>query len=39
MQHIVTLQFGGASGSGIQHIVNGTGNAVNDGSMWARTPN
>jgi hypothetical protein len=39
MQHIVTLRFGGATGSGIQHILNGTGGAVNDGSMSARTPN
>jgi hypothetical protein len=39
LQHIVTLRFGGASGSGINHIINGTGNAVNDGNMSARTPN
>jgi hypothetical protein len=39
MQHIVTLRFGGASGSGINHIINGTGNAVNTSSMSARTPN
>jgi hypothetical protein len=39
LQHIVTLRFGGAMGSGIQHILNGTGGAVNNGSMSARTPN
>src|SRR5262249_35966535 len=39
MQHIVTLRFGGAAGSGIHHIINGTGNAVQAGSMSARTPN
>jgi hypothetical protein len=38
-QHIVTLRFGGASGSGINHIIKGTGNAVNSSSMSARTPN
>ncbi len=38
MQDIVTTRWGGASGSGIQHIINGTGNAVNDSSMSARTP-
>jgi hypothetical protein len=39
MQHIVTLRFGGASGSGIAHIINGTGNAVSSSNMSARTPN
>jgi hypothetical protein len=39
LQHIVTLRFGGASGSGIRHIINGTGGAVNNGSMSAKTPN
>jgi hypothetical protein len=39
VRHVVTLRFGGASGSGIQHIINGTGGAVNDSSMSARTPN
>jgi hypothetical protein len=38
-QHIVTLRFGGASGSGINHIINGTGGAVNDGTMSQRSPN
>ena len=35
---IVTLNFGGASGSGIDAIINGTGDAVDDSNMWARTP-
>jgi hypothetical protein len=39
LQHIVTLRFGGASGSGIHHIINGTGGAVDNGSMSARTAN
>jgi hypothetical protein len=39
MQHIVTLRFGGGGGSGIKHIINGTGGAVNDNTMSARTPN
>jgi hypothetical protein len=39
MQHIVTLRFGGASGSGIQHIINGTGGPVDNSHMSARTPN
>jgi len=39
LQHIVTLRFGGAAGSGITHIINGTGNAVGTNAMSARTPN
>jgi hypothetical protein len=37
VQHAVTARFGGAGG--INHIINGTGNAVNSSNMWARTPN
>jgi hypothetical protein len=37
-QHIVTLRFGGAAGSGITHIINGTGGAVGT-AMSAKTPN
>jgi hypothetical protein len=39
LQHIVTLRFGGATGSGIDHIINGTGGAVSSSQMSARTPN
>ncbi|HEY1533759.1 MAG TPA: coagulation factor 5/8 type domain-containing protein, partial [Polyangiaceae bacterium] len=39
IQHIVTLRFGGANGSGINHIINGTGNAVNSNAMSARSAN
>jgi hypothetical protein len=39
MHDIVTARFGGASGSGINHIINGTGNAINASNMSARTPN
>jgi hypothetical protein len=39
LQHIVTLRFGGAAGSGINHIINGTGGAVSGSAMSARTPN
>jgi hypothetical protein len=39
VQHVVLARFGGASGSGIQSIINGTGGAVNDSSMSARTAN
>ena len=39
MQHIVTLRFGGAGGSGINHILNGTGGAVNASTMSARSTN
>src|ERR1700677_390511 len=39
VQHIVLARFGGATGSGIQHIINGTGGAVNDSSMSARSAN
>jgi len=38
-QHIVTLRFGGAKGSGITHILNGTGKAVNDKNKSAHTAN
>jgi hypothetical protein len=34
-QHLVTLRFGGANGSGINHIINGTGGAVNQSSVGA----
>jgi hypothetical protein len=37
VKHIVTLRFGGAGGSGIDHIINGTGNGVSSGSMSARS--
>lgn len=39
MQHIVTLRFGGPSGSGINHIINGTGGAVSNSAMSARSAN
>jgi len=39
ISHIVTLRFGGPSGSGINHIINGTGNAVSSSAMSARSPN
>jgi hypothetical protein len=39
MQHIVTTRWGGANGSGINHIINGTGGAVDSSHMSARTPN
>ena len=39
IQHIVTLRFGGAGGSGINHIINGTGNAVGSNAMSARSAN
>ena len=35
----LTLRFGGAAGSGINHIINGTGGAVSSTAMSARTPN
>jgi len=39
VQHVVLARFGGASGSGINTIINGTGGGVNDSTMSARTPN
>jgi hypothetical protein len=39
LQHMVTLRFGGPAGSGIDHIINGTGGAVNANSMSARSAN
>jgi hypothetical protein len=39
IQHIVDLRFGGPAGSGITHIINGTGNAVSSSAMSARSAN
>jgi hypothetical protein len=39
VEHVVLANFGGASGSGIDYIINGTGAGVNDSTMSARTPN
>jgi hypothetical protein len=39
VQHVVLANFGGASGSGIQYVINGTIAGVNDNTMSARTPN
>jgi hypothetical protein len=39
VKHIVLARFGGASGSGIDSIINGTGGGVNDNTMSSRTPN
>jgi hypothetical protein len=39
IKHIVTLRFGGAGGSGINHIINGTGGAVNSSAMSAKSAN
>lgn len=39
VNHIVLARFGGETGSGIEHIINGTEGAVNDSSMSARSPN
>ncbi|HEY2514021.1 MAG TPA: coagulation factor 5/8 type domain-containing protein [Polyangiaceae bacterium] len=39
VNHAVLARFGGASGSGIDSIINGTGGGVNDNTMSARTPN
>jgi hypothetical protein len=39
LKHIVLARFGGASGSGIDSIINGTGGGVNDNTMSSRTPN
>jgi len=39
LQHIVTLRFGGPAGSGINHIINGTGGAVSSSAMSARSAN
>jgi hypothetical protein len=38
-QHIVTLRFGGAKESGITHIINGTGKAVNAKNKSSHTLN
>lgn len=38
-QHIVTQWFKNAAGSGINHIINGTGAAVNATNTGATTPN
>ena len=39
VEHVVLANFGGASGSGIEYIINGIGAGVNDSTMSARTPN
>jgi len=39
IEHVVLARFGGASGSGIDSIVNGTGGGVNDSTMSSRTAN
>jgi hypothetical protein len=38
-QHVVTQWFKNAAGSAINHIINGTGAAVNSGNSGATTPN
>ena len=38
-QHVVTQWFKNAAGSAIDHIINGTGAAVNSGNSGATTPN
>jgi hypothetical protein len=38
-QHIVTQWFKNAAGSAINHIINGTGPAVNSSNAGATTPN
>ncbi|HTB78302.1 MAG TPA: coagulation factor 5/8 type domain-containing protein [Polyangiaceae bacterium] len=39
LQHVVTQWFKNAAGSAINHIVNGTGAAVNSSNSGATTPN
>ena len=38
LRHIVTLRFGGSKGSGIRHVLNGSGKAVDEKNKSTRTP-